>query len=161
MHKIKLLLLASTLFFSCFISANENIGITDIWISEAPPTVSILAAYATIQNTSNEAQTLITVTSPIFSKIELHLSKVIDDMATMEKQDSLIIPAQGSIQLSPGAYHLMLFDPEVPLKAGDSATITFTFADGTSNTVEATVEKRNNESHEHHHDHEHHQQTDH
>ncbi len=150
MHKIKQLLLVSTLFFSCFVSADENINITDVWISEAPPTVSVLAAYATIQNTSNEEQILTSATSPIFSKIELHLSKVIDEMATMEKQDSLRIPAQNSIELSPGAFHLMLFYPKAPLKVGDTTTITFTFADGTSNTVEATVKKRNNDGHEHH-----------
>lgn len=155
MHKIKLLLLVSPLFFSCFVSANENISISDVWISEAPPTVSVLAAYAKIQNTSNEAQTLILIRSPIFSKIEIHLSKVVNDMAKMEKQNSLTIPAQGSVELSPGAFHLMLFDPKALLKAGDTTTITFTFADGTSNTVEATVEKRNNGEHEHHHHHDH------
>lgn len=153
MHKIKLILLVSTLFSSCFVSANEKISITNVWINEAPPTVSVLAAYATIQNTSNEVQTVILIRSPLFSKVELHLSKVVNEMVTMVKQDSLTIPAQESIELSPGAYHLMLFNPKAPLKAGDATTITFTFSDGTSNTVEATVEKRSNDGHEHHHHH--------
>ena len=155
MHKIKLLLLPSTLFFSCLLFANENITISDIWISEAPPTVAVLAAYAKIENTSAETQTLTSVSSPSFSKIELHLSKVVNEMATMEKQNSLIIPAKGSIELSPGTYHLMMFEPETPLKSGDKATITFSFADGSSTTIEANVEKRNNGGHEHHQHHNH------
>lgn len=154
MHKIKQLLLVSILFFSCSLSANENISISDVWISEAPPNISVLAAYAKIQNTSDELQTLILIRCPLFSKIELHLSKVIDGVAKMEKQNSLTIPAQDTIELSPGAFHLMLFDPKAPLKSGDTTTITFTFADGTSNTVEANVKKRNVSDHEHdHHDH--------
>jgi copper(I)-binding protein len=150
MHKIKLLLTASTLLFSCLLFANESITITEAWISEAPPTVSVLAAYAKIQNASTEAQTLISVTSPNFSKVELHLSKVVNEMAIMEKQDSLQISANGSVELSPGNYHLMLFNPKAPLKAGDTATITFNFVDGTSSTIEARVEKRKSSGHEHH-----------
>jgi periplasmic copper chaperone A len=152
MHKNKLLFLSISLFYSCLTFATENITISDIWISEAPPTVSVLAAYAKIKNNSSVTQTLITVTSPNFSKVELHLSKVVNDMATMEKQDTLIIPAESSIELSPGAYHLMLFNPKTPLKAGDKTSINFTFADGISSTVEAIVKKRNHDVHDNHQD---------
>ncbi len=153
MHRIKLQLLLSALFFSSLVAADENkkINILDIWISEAPPTVSILAAYAKIQNISAEKQILIALSSPTFSKVELHLSKVIDGMATMKKQSSLAIPAKSFIELSPRNYHLMLFNPDTLLKAGDSVTITFTFASGMSTSVEAKVKKRSNDGHKHHH----------
>jgi periplasmic copper chaperone A len=147
MHKIKLLILSFSLFLTCFVFANENINISELWISEAPPTASVLAAYARIQNTSEKEQTLILITSPIFSKIELHLSKIANGMATMKKHNSLIIPAKSFIELSPGSYHLMLFNPDTSLKAGDSATITFTFASGMSTSIEAKVKKRNNDEH--------------
>jgi periplasmic copper chaperone A len=153
MHKIKLLILSFSLFLTCLVFAdeNKNINISELWISEAPPTVSILAAYARIKNTSAKEQTLISITSPVFSKVELHLSKIVNGMATMEKQNSLIIPAKSFIELSPGNYHLMLFNPDTSLKAGDSAIITFTFASGMSTSVEAKVKKRNNDEHKHHH----------
>ncbi len=134
---------------------NKNISISDVWISEAPPTVSVLAAYARIENTSADKQTLISVTSPMFSIIELHLSKIIDGMAHMEKQRTLEIPANSFIELSPGSYHLMLFNPESTLKVGDKTNITFTFNDGTSSSVEAKVKKRGNNEYEHHHGHNH------
>ncbi len=130
----------------------QGINITDIWVSEAPPTVSILAAYAKIQNKSTETKTISSVSSPLFSKIEIHLSKITDGIATMEKQTSLTIPAESSVELSPGNYHMMLFDPKKPLKAGDNTTITFTFSDGLSKSVLAPVKKRNNDGHDHHHE---------
>jgi periplasmic copper chaperone A len=156
MHKIKLVLFSLQILFSCQTFANETIKINDAWISEAPPTVSILAGYAKIQNLSGKEQTLTSVSSPDFYKTELHLSKVIDGMATMEKQTSLEIPAKGSIELTPGSYHLMLFNPKSALKANDKVILNFNFSDGTSIVVEATVKKRmldGNDHHHHHHDH--------
>ncbi len=157
MNKIKLLLGTAALLLTSHVIAdnNKNISISDVWISEAPPTVSVLAAYARIENTSAEKQTLISVTSPMFSNIELHLSKVIDGMAHMEKQSTLVIPANSFIILSPGSYHLMLFNPGSTLKVGDKTNITFTFDDGTSSSVEANVKKRGNNEYKHHHGHHH------
>ena len=149
------LLIAAILFFFNPVFADEQsvINISDAWISEAPPTVSILAAYASIENTSSDSQTLTSVSSPFFSKVELHLSKVINDTAKMEKQDSLTIPENSTISLTPGAYHLMLFYPEKQLKADDEVMLEFNFADGTTKTVKAIVKKRNGSDHEHHHHH--------
>jgi len=148
---LKLFLILSTI--TNLVSAEDvpEINITDAWISEAPPTVSIMAAYAIIQNRSAETKTLISISSPVFSKVEIHLSKTTDGMATMEKQASLTISSESSVKLSPGNYHMMLFDPETPLKAGDKATIIFTFSDGLSKSVQATVEKRKNDGHDHNH----------
>ena len=129
----------------------EEIIISDIWISEAPPTVSTMAAYAKIQNQSHETKVLTSVSSPTFSRIEIHLSKIADGMASMEKQTSLKIPAENSVELSPGSYHLMLFNPETSLLAGDKATIIFSFSDGSSKSVQAPIKKRNNDGHDHHH----------
>lgn len=155
MQKIKLLFLISQLLFSCLLSANEHqsVAISDLWISEAPPTVSVLAAYAKIENLSDKPKVLTSVTSPYFSKIELHLSEVVNDVAKMIKQESISIPANSHLELSPGAYHLMLFNPKTAIKAGDKQTIHFNFEDKTSISIEATVEKRNNTSHHHHHHH--------
>ncbi len=157
MHKIKRLLITSLLFSGITCAAeNKNIRITDAWISEAPPTISTLAAYATLQNKSGKAVMLRSIASPEFAHVELHLSKIVADLARMEKQDSLLIPANDSVALSPGGYHLMLFNPKRPLTAGDTATIIFTFADDTSKTVTATVKKRNTQAHDHsHHQHQH------
>ncbi|MGB1800480.1 MAG: copper chaperone PCu(A)C [Gammaproteobacteria bacterium] len=155
MLKNKTLFFAIQLFFlnSVFASENSSIKVIDAWISEAPPTVSVLAAYADIQNMTQESKALVSVSSPAFPKIELHLSKVINDTATMEKQESLTIPANSTMKLSPGAYHLMLFNPEAPLKSGDTVDLNFNFADGTSIPATATVKKRSNGGHDHHHHH--------
>lgn len=156
MLKNKLFIIALLFFSNTPIQAEEksNISLKDVWISEAPPTVSVLAAYAQIHNSSEKASKLVEVTGPEFTNVELHLSKVVNETATMEKQDSLTIPANSMIDLAPGSYHLMLFEPKKVFKAGDSTTLDFRFKDGRTISVSATVKKRNNQhNHNHHHHH--------
>ena len=83
--KLALLALYIILFNPVLADENASISINDVWISEAPPTVSVLAAYAHIHNAGLQPKTLVSVSSDAFKKIELHLSKVINDTAKMEK----------------------------------------------------------------------------
>ena len=161
MNKVNLFLLTTFIFqilFSSSVVANESLGIdiSDAWISEAPPTASVLAGYANIYNASDKPITLLTVSSPNFSKIEIHRSVLNGDMVSMEKQYLLEIPAKNTIKLSPGDLHLMLFDPDRPLRSGDTAILEFSFTDGHNQTIEAKVERRSSndhssEDHSHHH----------
>ncbi len=156
MNKVNLFLLITFLFQPFFynsIFANESVevDISDAWISEAPPTVSVLAGYANIHNASDKPITLLTISSPNFSKIEIHRSVLNGDMVSMEKQESLKIAVNKTIKLSPGDLHLMLFDPVKPLHSGDTATLNFSFSDGYNQTIEANVERRSSEDHSHHH----------
>jgi copper(I)-binding protein len=48
----------------------------------------------------------------------------------MEMVDHLDIPAHGSVELSPGGYHLMLSQPTRTIKPGDRVKVTFEFAGG-------------------------------
>ncbi|MFT5395232.1 MAG: copper(I)-binding protein [Gammaproteobacteria bacterium] len=161
MNKVNLFLLTIFIFQTFFSSSaftNESVEVrfSDAWISEAPPTVSVLAGYANIYNASDKPIALIKVSSPNFSKIEIHRSVLNGDMVSMEKQESLEIPAKNTIKLSPGDLHLMLFDPDKPLRSGDTATLNFSFSDGHNQSIEAQVERRSSndhssEDHSHHH----------
>jgi copper(I)-binding protein len=156
MNKVNLFLLTTFIFQTLFPSSalsNESgeVSFSDAWINEAPATVSVLAGYANIHNASDKSITLLTVSSPNFSKIEIHRSVLNGDMVSMEKQETLAIPAKNTIKLSPGDLHLMLFDPDKPLRAGDTATLNFSFSDGNNQTIEARVERRSSEDHSHHH----------
>ena len=158
MLKNKLLFLAlfTLLVNPILADENPNISIKDAWISEAPPNISVLAAYAHIHNLSAEAQTLLSVASPDFSKVEIHLSKIVNETAKMEKQEALNIPANSALELTPGAYHLMLFDPNKTFESGDTITLNFSFSDDSFVSVPVTVRKRNNKKHKNNHEHHHH-----
>ena len=126
---------------------DQKITVTDLWISEAPPAVSVLVAYVTLKNNSDISLSLISVSSSLFSSIEIHRSIVKDDIASMERHTTLEIPPESTIKLAPGDYHLMLFNPKIPLKMGDTPTLMFSFSNGTKITANASIRKRNNTEH--------------
>ncbi len=150
-------LLGILLFLTPFanVSAAEGIEVTNSWINEAPPTVSIMAGYATVINHGDKGVDLVAVSSPAFESIEMHNTAVNDGIASMVKQEKLSLQQQSTLEFKPGALHLMLFNPVSTLKSGDTVTLTFTFSDET--VVEAISEvKRKTASEHHHHGHHHH-----
>ena len=146
----------SGLIFFLFLFLNNNIvlaeknmeiNIADLWISEAPPTVSVLVAYVTLINNSEKPVSLVSVSCSLFSSIEIHRSIIKNGIASMQRHAALEIPSKSTIKLSPGDYHLMLFNPKMPLKIGDMPVFIFGFSDGTQIRVKANIIKRNNRAH--------------
>jgi hypothetical protein len=163
-QKIKLLLLTTGLLALApalaWAHTDGGIVIENAWVREAPPVAKMLAAYMTIENHTDKEHVLTGVTSASFKKVEMHKSMQKDGMATMQKQKQLTIPAGGEIKLQPGGYHLMLFNPSKPLKAGDEVSFTLTFANGSVTTITAKVKKatgghdmKNMDMNNMHHDH--------
>lgn len=134
--------------------ASSDIEVEDAWVNEAPPTVSVLAGYATLINNSEKDVQLEAVTSPDFATIEIHQAIINDGMASMVKQDSLSLPANSAVLLKPGGLHLMLFQPVKALKSGDSVALKFMFSD--KSTLTETVDVRRQQMHDHDDDHHHH-----
>ena len=60
-------------------------------------------------------------------------------MVMQEKDGGFIVPAGGSLTLEPGGYHFMLMGLTAPLVAGDEATFTVTFEDGSTMEFTAPV----------------------
>lgn len=57
----------------------------------------------------------------------------------MREVDAIEIPADGSVELKPGGYHVMLLDLKKQIKEGDKISVTLTFEQGGEVTVEATA----------------------
>ncbi len=152
--KTVLSLLTALLSLTAF--AAGHIHVQDPWIRAAPPTVKVLAAYMTIINTGEKARKLIRISSPAFTRIEIHQSVMKDDMAHMKHRTELTIPAQSAVALQPGGLHLMLMEAKKPYHAGDSLTLIMSFLDGEEISVVAVVrsgQKVDKQATDHHHMH--------
>jgi len=132
------------------VHALNNIEIEDAWISEAPPTVKILAGYFTIVNHTEDPVDLISAQSQAFERIEFHLSKTRDGVAHMQKQESTTIPAKSEFSFTPGAYHLMLFNPMQALNSGDFVQLQLVFSNGDSIDIKAEVKRGDHSGHHNH-----------
>ncbi len=97
------------------------------------------AAYFTIKG-GQKAETLISVTSPVVIRTEMHDSVMKNGVMTMTPiEGGIEVPAGGTLSFAPRGKHVMLYD--VKPGAQDSVTLNFTFASGTTLTAPAKVLK--------------------
>ena len=121
------------------VRAEPSLQVDDAWVREGPPNAPVLAAFMTLRNPAAAPVEIAEVTSPGFARIEMHLSQTDGGMARMIRQEVLNVPAQGILELAPGGYHLMLFEPAQPVRAGQRVALTLHARDGRSIVVEAEV----------------------
>ncbi len=102
--------------------------ITNLWTRATPPMAPTGAGYMIITNKSGEADTLIAVSTPAAEKGELHIMEVKDGVMTMHPVEGGIkIPANGTVTLAPGGYHLMFINLKQPFENGGKLPVTLTF----------------------------------
>ncbi|MDQ6433299.1 copper chaperone PCu(A)C [Mesorhizobium sp. LHD-90] len=126
------------------------------WSREIPAGAKVAAGYMVINNHGAAADRLVSITSPIAGKAEVHeMSVNSEGVMTMRPVTAGVeIPAGGEVALKPGAFHIMFMDlKEIP-KAGVKFPSTLTFEKAGKVDVEFAVEAKSNEP-----DHSQHQTT--
>lgn len=117
----------------------DSVTITDAWVKAADSGMS--AAFGELENTGDSDAVIVSITSDASSMMELH--EVVDDgsgsMVMQQRDGGFVVPAGGSLTLEPGGFHFMLMDLTAPLVAGDEATFTVTFEDGSTMDFTAPV----------------------
>jgi periplasmic copper chaperone A len=119
-------------------SPASDIVVRDAWVRETSAIRTVSSGYATIDNRAPRDLTLVGVAVEGAGRAELH-TVVQDEDAVMRRVESLAIPARSSVRLEPGGTHVMLFDVNPPLVAGESAMMTLTFDNQQQETVSAAV----------------------
>lgn len=96
-------------------------------------------AYFTVHG-GPEATRLLSVTSPLVIKSELHESMTgAGNMATMAPLRDIAVPARARLVFAPGGRHAMLYAINGGVKKGGTVTLVFTFADAERIEVDAPV----------------------
>lgn len=125
------------------LAAQAEVKVVEPWIPEAPPTAHAMAAFMVLENDEDRPVKVIAAHAPGFDTIELHKSVEENGMHKMLKQDALVIPEMGSLELRPGGYHVMLIGVQEPRpKAGDVIPLRLDLEGGESIEVQVPVKKR-------------------
>lgn len=96
-------------------------------------------AYFTVHG-GPEATKLLSVTSPLVIKSELHESMTdAGGMATMSPLRDIAVPARAKLVFAPGGRHAMLFSINGGVKKGGTVGLVFTFANAERIEVDAPV----------------------
>ncbi|MEU8175465.1 copper chaperone PCu(A)C [Microbispora hainanensis] len=111
------------------VSAAAPLSVADPWVKTARSGMS--AAFATLVNTTGEAVTVVTASTPVSPSVELH--EVVGDGGTTtmrRKEGGIVIPAGGRHVLQPGGDHIMLMNVRKAIEPGTEVPFTLTLKDG-------------------------------
>lgn len=101
------------------------------------------AAYLVIKGRGT-ADRLVAAAAPASVAAMTQLHKTVmgaDGKMTMKHVMSVAVPANGTVTLEPGGFHVMLMKLRKPLAPGSSITLTLTFAKAGKQTVRAKVRR--------------------
>jgi copper(I)-binding protein len=111
------------------------------WSRATPAGAKVAGGYFTITNTGGSSDRLLSISSDISDKAELHEMVVKDGVMTMRPvAGGLEIPAGGKVALAPGGYHLMFVGLKQQPKQGEKFSATLTFEKAGAVTVDFAVE---------------------
>jgi copper(I)-binding protein len=97
---------------------------------------AMTGSFMTLTNNSNEDVTLVGGSSPVAGIVEIH--EVIGGVM-QNASDGLVIPANGTVELRMGGWHVMLMELNQALNAGDEVDMTLEFSNGETLTFKAPV----------------------
>ena len=120
-------------------NAAEVITITKAYIRATAPGQKVSGAFMTLANASSIPYALTSVSFNAAGMVELHETSKNGKMMQMRRINQVDIPANGSVELKRGSYHVMLMGLDKELTAGTTETLTLTFSDNSQKTVEASV----------------------
>lgn len=118
-----------------------NLHIEHPWSRAMPPVAPTAAAYFVVHNKGSDADRLLSASTPVAGKAELHEHIHADGLMKMQQVQNVEIPAGGEVKFEPMGYHVMLFNLKQQAKDGERFPLTLTFEKAGAVEVEIAVHK--------------------
>lgn len=125
----KFLALAAFLVGSSTVAVASGITLESPWlrfiIKDRPA-----AGYFTLCNDTDQKVELTGASSSGCGMMMLHQSTEAGGVDKMSVVESVAVPAHGTLQFTPGSYHLMCMNPQSTVAVGGAVSVILKFADG-------------------------------
>ena len=132
-------LLAITLLLSGCRTEGAGITISNAWARPGFEGGNS-AVYFVIENSGDQADSLLMAEATLAEFVELHESKMDSNgMMKMQKQDRVNAPSKDQITFQPGGLHVMLINLTQDLNVGDRFNLTLTFEGAAQVPVDVEV----------------------
>jgi copper(I)-binding protein len=116
-----------------------NLIVTEARARATPPGIPVGAIYFSIRNTGGTADRLLSVSTPVAAKVQLHESRMVNGVMEMREVTSVECPPGATVKATPGGLHVMLLGLAAPLAAGSDLTVSLHFRDAGVLTLKAPV----------------------
>jgi periplasmic copper chaperone A len=100
---------------------------------------SVGAGFVTLRNPGDTADKLLSASSDVAGKVELHAHINDNGVMKMRPVPEIEVPAKGSVTLAPGGFHLMLIGLKAPLTEGQHVPLTLVFEKAGAVTTQLMV----------------------
>jgi len=138
---LMLAVIAATVIAGAHEYKQGDITIDHPWARATPGAAKNGAAFLTLSNAGAAGDTLLSASSGVAKKTELHTHQMTDGVMKMRQVEKIDVAAGGTTELKPGGLHIMFMGLHKPLKEGSSFPLTLTFEKAGSVEVEVKVEK--------------------
>ncbi len=121
------------------------VHVADAWAGTTPPNAHAAAIYLAISNETSKPAHVVSVTTERCGSTEIHESKL-DDQQVMRMRpadaNALTIDSGDTLEMRPGALHVMCIGLIEPFEDGDTFGYSVAFEDGSMVSGEGTIENR-------------------
>ena len=135
------------------LQVNAQTVVDDAWVRATVAGQPSTGAFMHI--TASSDSKLVEVQSPVAKTVQIHESKMENDVMSMQPVASVALPAGKSVAIVPEGYHVMLIDLVGQIKVGDQVPLTLIVEDskGVKESIEVKAQARALNSMPMHHDH--------
>jgi len=117
-----------------------SIEVEHPWARATAPSARNGAAYLTLTEHGGGVDRLVSVSTPVAGKAELHTTLMDNGVMKMRPLDTIEVTPGASTKLQPGGMHIMLLGLTQPLVNGKAFPLTLTFEKAGSVTVQVDVQ---------------------
>lgn len=136
-----ILTILSTLFLLSCSKVNYSVDQASMRLPLGAGTNS--AAFFTFQNNTDQSVKVLSATSSLDAKIEVHNVLMMDNMMHMQEVEFVEIEKKSATEFKSGSYHLMIMGIKDELKADDVVSFTLNLDNKETVSFEASVKDLN------------------
>ena len=119
---------------------SHGVTVAHPWARATPGGATVGVAFMEIKTDDKTSDRLVSASSPIAGRVEVHTHLMEDGVMKMRRVEALDLKPGESRVLKPSGEHVMLFDLKQPLKEGDLVKLTLVFEKAGAIEVEGSVE---------------------
>jgi copper(I)-binding protein len=115
-------------FVSSTPAAAHDIAVNQAWSRATPKGAKVAGGYLTIENRGVRPDRLLSASSGVAAKVEIHQMRTQDGIMTMRAlDDGLTIPPDATVTLAPGGDHIMFVGLIAPFEEGQHVPVSLNF----------------------------------
>jgi hypothetical protein len=106
----------------------DGVSVSDAYTRATAPGQQVAGGFMKIENKGNVPDQLLSASSPAAGEVQLHEMGMEGNVMKMRQVKDIAVPANGSVELKPGGFHLMFLNLKGPFVAGESVPVKLKFA---------------------------------